>query len=590
MTNHGSRAFAVVTLGLLGLALSVSGCSSKTKEPANTLHLASTAKIKGLDPIMADDLYGGYEASRVYEGLLQYNYLKRPYTLEANLAEALPEISKDGKTYTFKLKKGVLFQDDPCFKDSSGKGREMTSEDVIYSYKRLADPKLVSPGWWVFDGKIVGLNEWRDAASASGAADYAKAIEGLKAVDRYTLQIQLKKKNYQFLYSLAMAFTYVIPREAIDYYGKDFVNHPVGTGPYRLVEFNPSSRLIWDRNPTYRKETYPTQGDAADRAAGLLVDAGKPLPLNDRVVVQIIEEDQPRWLDFMAGKIDYAGIPKDNYSQAIGKDKDLLPDLKAKGLKLDKSPSLSVTHVSFNMADPLLGKNKLLRQALSMSYDSNAVIDLFYNGRGIHAQGPIPPGLAGYDPNFKDPYSQFNLAKAKELMAKAGYPEGKGLPTLEVAALSTSTDRQQSEFMQKAWAAIGVKLNINQYSWPQFQDAVKNKRGQIWSFSWIADYPDAEDFLQLFYSKNSSPGPNDSNYSNPAFDKLYEKSLTLPDSPERTELYEQAVKIVTEDCPWIFVEYPLEFTVLQPWLKNFKYSDVDLGPAKYRAIDTALRK
>jgi oligopeptide transport system substrate-binding protein len=578
---------AVVSISLLFAFVS---CTSKSKDPANTLHIASVVKIKGLDPIMSDDLYSSQEVARTYDGLLQYSYLKRPYTLEPNLAESLPQMSADGKTLTIKLSKGTLFQDDPCFKESNGKGREFTADDVVYSYKRLADPKLTASGWWIFDGKIVGLNEWHDAMTNAATSDYTKVVDGLQALDRYTVQIKLKQRSYQFQYFLAMPFTFIVPHEAVEYYGKDFVNHPVGTGPYKLTEFNPSSRLIWDRNPTFRKQLYPSEGEAGDKEKGLLADAGKPLPLSDRVTVQIIEEDQPRWLSFLSGKLDYIDIPKDNYAQAVGKDKELLPELKQKNYVLNKSSSLDVTHVSFNMADPVVGKNKLLRQALSLAYDSNVVIDLFYNGRAIPAQGPIPPGLAGYDANFKNPYRQFSVEKAKELLAKAGFPGGKGLAPLDVVAQATTTDRQMTEYMEKAFAAIGVKCNISQNSWPQFQDAIKNKKGQLWAFAWLGDYPDAEDFLQLFYGKNVSPGSNDANYVNPEFDKLYEKSLTMPDSPARTDVYKQMVKIVTEDTPWIFGAHRMTFTLLQPWTKNYKYNDVDAGYFKYIAIDTALRK
>jgi ABC-type transport system substrate-binding protein len=274
----------------LGVALIVSalfvtsGCTSKKQEPANTIHFPVPAKVKGLDPIFADDLYGGDEAGKAYEGLLQYNYLKRPYQLEGALAESMPEISADGKTYTFKLKKGVLFQDDPCFKDTQGKGRELTVDDVIYSWKRVADPKLSSPGWWIFDGKIVGFNQWQADASKAGTTDYAKPVEGLKKIDNYTLQVTLTQKNYQFLYGVAMTFAYVVPHEAVETYGATFINHAVGTGPFRLVSFNGSSKVVWDRNPTYRKEVYPSEGEPGDKEAGLLEDAGQPLPRADRFV------------------------------------------------------------------------------------------------------------------------------------------------------------------------------------------------------------------------------------------------------------------------------------------------------------------
>jgi oligopeptide transport system substrate-binding protein len=566
-----------------------SSCSRTKAEPANTVHLTSVAKIKGLDPIFSDDLYSGIEVAHAYEGLLQYHYLKRPYTLIPNLAEAMPTISKDGKTYTFKIKKGVVFQDDPCFKATNGKGRELTADDFIYSWKRLADPKLNSSGWWVFDGKIVGLNEWHDAAAKSGAADYSKPIEGLKAVDPYTLQITLKNHSAQFLYFLAMQFTAVVPHEAVEMYGPEFLNHAVGTGPYHLTEYNPSSRLIWDRNPTYRKEFYPTEGEPGDKEAGLLEDAGKPLPLNDRVVTEIFEESQPMWLKFMAGKVDAIAIPKDNFSQAVNSAGDLTPEFKAKNFQLTKAPTLDVTHISFNMIDPIVGKNKYLRQAMSLAYDSIKYIDLFYNGRAISAQGPIPPGIAGYDPDFKNPYRQYNVTKAKELLAKAGYPGGKGLPPLEYLTLSDTTSRQDAEYSQSMFKQLGIELKVTTSSWPEFVASVKNRKGQLYGQAWAADYPDAENFLQLFYSKNMSPGPNDANYSNPEFDKLYEKSLTLDDSPQRTELYKQMVKILVDDCPWIFGAHRLTYGLSQPWLRNLKYHDVDLARFKYLRVDPAAK-
>lgn len=581
---------AYLGFGLIAFGLGATGCTHKSSDPANTVHIASQAKIKGLDPILSDDLYSGYETSYAYEGLLQYHYLKRPYTLVPNIAEAMPEVSKDGKTYTFKIKKGVLFQDDPCFKDSAGKGRELVADDFIYSWKRLADPKNTSPGFWIFDGRIVGITAWHDAAAKAGKTDYTLPIEGLKALDRYTLQINLAQPNATFLYTLAMAFSYVVPHEAVDAYGKEFLNHAVGTGPYHLTEYNPNSKLVWDRNPTYRKEYYPSEGEPGDKEAGFLEDAGKTLPMSDRIVTYIFEEQQPMWLNFMSGKLDASGVPKDNYAQATKDGTNPSPELKAKGIRLAKAPAADLTHTSFNMADPILGKNKYLRQALSLSFDEAQSIELFYNGRAIAAQGPIPPGLAGYDPDLKNPYRQFNVAKAKELLAKAGFPDGKGLPPLEYLTLSDSTSRQMIDYTQKMFQQIGVQLKVSTYSWPEFQAKIKNKQGQLWGYAWAGDYPDAENFLQLFYGKNGSPGPNDSNYVNAEFDKLYDQAVVDLDLNSRVQLYKKMVAIVVEDCPWIFDAHRLTFGALQPWLKNYKIHDFDLAKAKYYRVDPALKK
>lgn len=579
-----------LVVALLSIAVSMTDCTRKKAEPANTIHIPIGAKIKGLDPIQADDEYAGTEVSHAYEGLLQYHYLKRPYTLIPNLAEAMPEVSKDGKTYVFKIKKGVLFQDDRCFKATGGKGRELVADDFIYSFKRLADPALTSSGWWVLDGRIEGLNEWHDEASILGKADYSRALSGLKALDRYTLQIRLNHPLPVFLYMLAMPFTYVVPHEAVETYGQEFMNHPVGTGPYRLTEYNPNQRLVWDRNPTYRKELYPSDGAPGDKEAGLLRDAGKPLPLNDRLVDTVYEEQQPMWLNFLDGKLEIAGIPKDSYAQAVTQGKELSPELKRKGILLTTRPLVDTVHLTFNMADPLMGKNKFLRQAMSTAYNAALFIDTFYNGRAVEAKGPIPPGISGYDPDLVNPYRRYNLAKAKELLAKAGYPGGEGLPPLEYQTLSDSTSRQWTELDQRIFAALGIHLKISTNSWPEFMAKVKGRRGQLWSFDWSADYPDGENFLQLFYSKNASPGSNDSNYSNPAFDRLYERSLSLPDGPGRAALYRRMVGILVEDCPWIFVAHRLGYTLSQAWLRNYKPSAFEHSMAKYWRVSRLAGK
>lgn len=575
----------------LTIAGALSGCTKKNSlDPTNTYYTSSTAKIKGLDPAFCDDLYSGTEVTRIYEGLLEYEYLKRPYTLQPAIAEAMPTISKDGKTYSFKLKKDVLFQDDKSFKATDGKGRTVVAEDFVYSFKRLADPKLNSPMWWLFDGKIEGLNEWREAAAKAGKTDYSLPVAGLLAPDAGTLEIKLKSRSYQFIYTLAMPATVVVPREAVEEYGQEFLNHPVGSGAFKLAEYNPSSKIVYVRNPTYRNELYPSEGEESDKTAGRLADAGRKVPFIDKIVLTVHTESQPQWLNFMQGQLDAAPIPKDNFAQAITAAKDLTPELKAKGIQLVVEPQLDITHTSFNMTDPVVGKNKFLRQAISMAVNFAEEIELFYNGRAVSAQGPIPPGLTGFDAAMKNPYKEFNVEKAKELMKKAGFPDGKGLAPLEYLTLADSTARQMTEYLQKSLKLIGIELKVQTFSWPEFQQSLKNKKGQMWSYAWSADYPDAENFLQLFYSKNSSPGPNDSNYSNPEFDKLYEQSLTLNDTPERTTLYKKMVALVIEDSPWAFGVHRLAYGLNHPWLKNYKPHEFNHGMSKYYKIDTSLRK
>jgi oligopeptide transport system substrate-binding protein len=588
----------IITLALiasLSASLALPACSHPKKEdPASTLRMPVIEKIKSLDPIQADDLYVSDAVSFPYEGLLQYHFLKRPFVVVPNLAESMPEVSKDGRTYTIRIKKGVLFQDDPCFKETDGKGRELTAEDFIYSWKRVADPKLSSPGFYIFDGKVVGINEWRSAASKAGVADYAKAVEGLKALDRYTLQVTLTQRSIQFPYFLTMPFTFVVPHEAVEYYGATFLNHPVGTGPYRLTESTVGSRYVWDKSPTYRLEHYPTEGEPGDREAGFLSDAGKPLPLNDRVVLTTYEEWQPMWLNFMAGKLDISIIPKDNYSQAITSSKELAPELAKRGIELSKVPGYDVTYEVFNMTDPVVGglspRARMLRQAVSLAMDHDPAIELFYNGRAVSAEGPIPPGLPGYDPTLHNPYRHANITRAKDLLAKAGYPDGKGLPPLVYLTPATTTDRQLSDLFTRMLSVIGVKLEVRTFSWPEYTASIKAGKGQLWGMAWTADYPDADNFLQLFYSKNARPGSNDASYASPEFDRLYEKALMLPDGAERTALYQQMAKVVIEDAPWVFGVHRLIFDVIQPWARNYRYSAFDHGRFRYVRVDSSLKK
>lgn len=578
-------------LFLFTLALTIGGCTPRgASEPVQTLHLVVGEKLKGLDPVLAEDLYSGTQSSQAYETLLQFHYLKRPYSLAPQLADKMPEVSADGKIYTFSLKKGVLFQDDPCFKETSGKGRELVADDVVYSLKRLADPKLVSSGWWILDDRVVGLNAWRDKALRDSTTQYQSEVEGLRSIDRYTFQIKLNRRSTQFLYFLTMPFAAVVPREAVDFYGKEFLNHAVGTGPFRLQEYHPGSKIVWVRNPTYRRELYPSEGAPGDREAGLLADAGKALPLADQVVVQVFVEQQPMWLSFLSGKVDISGIPKDSFSTAINPGHELSSDLAAKGVRLVKTPAFDISHLTFNMADPVFAKNKYLRQALSLAYDQNTFNEIFFNGAAMAAQGPIPPGIDGYDPSLRNPNRQFNMNKARELLAKAGYPGGKGLPPLEYATLAGTLGRQQGEFTSKMFSALGVNLNIGTYSWPQFLEVVKNKKAQMWEYGWSGDYPDGENFLQLFYSKNASPGQNDANYSSPEFDRAYEYSLTLPEGRQRTETYQKMVKILVDDCPWIFGSHRLSYVLVQKWLKNYKPNDFNHSNCKFYRVDPGLKK
>lgn len=580
-----SRLFFV----LLTLVITLIGCTREQNFDEKVLNLVTPAKFKGYDPAFAADLYSGNEVGKVYEGLLEFHYLKRPYELTPNLAEAMPTVSTDGLTYTFKLRKDVKFHDSECFPE--GKGRQMKADDVVFSIKRLADPKIQSTGWWLVDGKLAGLNEWREKYSSAEVVNYNETVEGIKKIDDFTVQFKLVKPFPQFLYALAMPFTSVVPKEAIDKYGIEFQNYPVGTGPYTLKYFDNSNKIIYNKNPNFRDKRFPTEGDAGDEAAGLLADAGKKLPLADKIIVNIQIESQPRWLEFQKGNSDLIAVPKDNFDQAIDrKTKTISTDLQKKGVRLNINPALDVTYIAFNHEDPLFKNNLKLRKAMSLAYGRDDANKLFYSGTAFPAQSIIPPGLAGNKKDFKNPWVEKNVEMAKKLLAEAGYPGGKGLPAIRYDINAGTESRQLAEYFAKQMGEVGIKIQIITNTWPELVKKTNNKSTQIFGMAWGADYPDAENFLGLLYGPNGAPGSNSANYKNAEFDKLFAQAVAMQDTPERTTLYEKLNEMAAEDVPWIFAMHRTEVRLIQGWLRNFKYIEFNHAQAQYLSVDLEVKK
>ena len=564
---------------------------------------SQTSRIRGLDPAVSGEVSSSMAIARIYEGLLEYDYLARPYKVVPLLAESMPEISDDGLTYTFKIRKGIYYQDDPCFPD--GKGRELVAEDFVFSIKRVADVKNASSGFWAFNKRIKGINDFHEASKAPEPTDYDSVVEGLRALDPYTLQIQLTESYPQLLYILAMHYSFAVPREAVDYYGKGLVNHPVGTGPYKLVSWRRNSRIEFARNPkwkeTGRTDLYPSTGTPEQVAAGLLKDAGKPLPFIDRVVQYVIDDSTTAWMMFLSGQLSASAISRDNWDAVITGDEKLNDSLEKRGIDLISAPTLDVYYLGFNWDDPVVGthsdpvqnlRNQKLRQALSCAYDFGQM-NKFMNYRLYPLKGPIPEPLAG-SLKTPSPY-ELNLEKAKALLVEAGYPEGIDSATgrrLELTmelGSATANTRQMMELMADMYQKVGIVLKAQYNTWPAFIEKMNRRQAQMFQLGWVADYPDAENFLQLFYSKNESPGPNHSNYRNAEIDKLYEQIRTLQDTPERTEIYETMAGIIVEDCPWIFLYQPMSYALKQSWLENYVPHDFPYGMGKYRRINNAMR-
>lgn len=565
-------------------------------------YYGSTARIRGFDPVTSNDTTSSHAVSTVYEGLYEYEYLIRPYAVRPLLAETMPEVSADGLTYIIRIKKGVHFADDPCF--PGGKGRELTAEDFVFSWKRIADVNNRPTCYWIFEGRFVGLDKFHEE-STHGHVNYDELVAGLQALDRYTLQIKLTEPYPQLIWVLTMSYTFAVPREAVEYYGEEFLNHPVGTGPYIIGDWKfRNYRIEYVRNPTYHGDAYPTRGEPDDRQKGLLDDAGKPVPFVDNVTLNVVSDPSTEWLMFLSGRLAAAGISRDNFDAVMTPQHELTTELKARGIRLEKAPQLYTLYLGFNMDDPVVGdspdletalRHKKLRQALAYSIDIDKWVR-FWNDRQIPATGPIPPNMEGFDPKKPRPYS-FDLKRARQWLAEAGYPDGRDpktgnrlVLTVEWPNASDPEERQSIDLLASFFDAIGVEMRPSYNNWPEFLKKMERRQCQMFRLGWVADYPDAENFLQLFYSKSASPGPNNANYTNPVFDRLFERSHRMQDSPERTALYMKMADIVIEDSPWIFLTYPLAFGLEQPWLKNYKSHDFPYPFQKFYKTDPTLMK
>lgn len=585
-----------LAIALIAIVFLLAGCDGKEsgQEPNEVvLQIALGTKIKSLDPLSMRSVYSAAVSGEFFETLYQYHFLKRPYELIPLLAEEMPRISENMLTYTIKIKKGVLFQDDKCF--PGGKGRELKAQDFVYALKRVANIKNLSENWSLFYDKIIGLDEFREYTKNCKSAedvDYSREVEGLQTPDDYTLVIKLKRPWPQLVgTALADRVTAPIAKEAVDFYGRDIVSHPVGTGPYKLKEWRRGSYIELVRNENFRGEAYPSEGEPGDAEAGYLDDAGRTMPFIDKIIWTIIEEHQPAWFLFLQGKLDAGIIPKDNYDEAITESRELTPAMKQRNIHLKTFLDPSTFWLGFNMQDPVLGKNKPLRRAISYAIDRQKFIDLFFNGRDKVAHGFVAPLMDSYDPEIRRyGYADYDPEKAIELLKEAREIYGGELPELRIAMPGTSTwARQFGQFLERHINAVGLKVEVEYMDWPTYQEKLNTKSTQMFASGVSASIPDAEDFLGLFYSKNWSPGSNKFNYSNPEFDRLYEKVAVMSTSPERLRLYRKMELIVLEDCPAALINHRVSYVLHHDWYKNYKPHVFQYGLAKYRRIDVSKR-
>lgn len=562
---------------------------------------------RSLDPQYSYDTLGHAIIGQVYESLLQYNLFKTsPYELEPCLTEEMPERMKneDGtETYIIRLKKGITFHDDPCF--PGGKGRELTAHDFFYTFQRIADPKVECPVLSTLQEFIVGLGEAYQAAKESGKPyDYSKPSGAITVIDDHTFHLHLKRPYPQILYWLAMPFTAPVAREAVEYYdgkgGRDlFKFHPVGTGPFAFNEWIRGRILRLERHRGYITTRFPTSGWPVEEEAYYRPMAGKPLPFLDEAQFAIIREPTPAWLLFRQGYTDRSGVGKDAFSSAITEGLTLSPRFEKRGVRLSKEIDPGTFYLQFNMDDPVVGKNADLRRAISMAYDQERANEIFRNGVDVKAEQLLPPGVIGYDPEFRNKYRKHDLEEARKLLAKAGYPNGRDKNgkqlelTLDVVATDPS-GRQRADFDRQQIEQLGIRCKIEENTWARFQDKMHRGIFQMNTGSgWFADYPDPENFFFLFYGKNIPPmGNNYAHFRNAEFDELFGKMATMENGPERQEIIKRMTTILTEEAPVVFTSHTVSFVLSQPWLHPLPSNAMlSLGPGlKYASLDPELRE
>ncbi|MDR2016966.1 MAG: ABC transporter substrate-binding protein [Burkholderiales bacterium] len=563
-------------------------------EPRKTIRLAFPAAETGFDPPRVSDYYSNTVNEAIFERLLTYDYLARPARLAPMTAETLPEVTDGGKTYTFKIRSGIQFHPEPAF---GGKPRELTAADYVYSFKRILDPKVRSPWAFMIEGKIIGLDALAATEKQTGKYDYDTDVEGLRALDRYTLQIRLLEPDYNFNYIAAHTPFSAVAREVVEKYGNDTMAHPVGTGPYVLKQWTRGARIVLEKNPEYR-------GMAWDFAVSEDVDAelvrimqGKRLPLIDRVEISIIEEEQSSWLAFKRNELDFSGVGSFR-SEVFDEKGEMRPAWREQGVKAIRAIDPELTYTFFNFRDPTVGgfeKEKLaLRRAIIMAYNREEEIEVIRKGQAVLATMPIPVGVVGHDPRYK-PLNTYNPALANKLLDSFGFKRGKngfrtmpdGSPLLlKYATGTTSLDRQFNELWKKAMDVIGVRIEFQPGKFSDNLKAAKACQLQMWGSAWIADYPDGDNFVQLLYGPNTGQS-NNGCYESKAFDALYEASRKLPDSPERNHLFLEMTRQMEVDGAWVLGVSRERNTLIRPWVLGYKKHPVMNATWIYLDIDPA---
>ncbi len=598
-----SRRNFLRTGGMLGAAAALPQMvSGQQRKAPKVFRWAFVAAETGFDPAQINDLYSSYVASNIFETPLQYDYLARPAILKPRTAASMPEISSDFRLFTVRIRPSIFFQDDPAFR---GTRRELVAADYVYQLKRIADPRWKSPYYSEIESTAVeGLGALRKQALASGKFDYDIEIEGLRALDRYTFQIKLAQSNPRFHEHLADVRPFgAVAREIVEAYPDSLMGKPVGTGPFQLVQWKRSSRIVLERNPSYRDETYDGQPSADDRGGQAVLSKlkGRKLPMVDRVELSIIEESQPRWLAFLNGEQDTVNVPLDFVNIAVPNGK-VAPSLARRGIELNRLVNPDVVVTLFNMDHPVIGgytpAQVALRRAISLSYNVDEEIRLIRRGSMMPAQSQVPPLTSGYDPAFISEMSRFDRAGARALLDTYGYldrdgdgwrerPDGSPL-TVEIATESSQLDRAFNELWKRQLDGINVRVEFKVNQWPENLKAARSGKLMCWLLGNTASSADSDSFLAFGLSRGIGGG-NLSRFRLPAYDQLYDRQKQLPDGPERDELIREMKRLLVAYLPYKFHGHRFVNDLSHPWLIGFRRHPFARDFFKYIDVDDSER-
>ena len=629
---------------------------------------------KTLDPARAYSSNEYQFIMQIYEPLLHYDYFARPYRLAPLTAVAMPEVRYLDKlnhvinnndnsevafsVYTLRIKPDIWFQPHPALaKDKEGHyrylqlskyyldenninqlsdfeytgTRELKVDDYIYQIKRLANPGVNSPIYGLMSERILGFREFASLLPANPKKrDFIDlrnyTMKGLRKIDDYSFEITLKGQYTQFMFWLAMPFFSPIPWEADRFYSQrgmdiknlDFGWYPIGTGPFMLSENNPNRRMVLAKNPQFRQDYFPANGNQNDERKGYLLHAGERLPLIDQAIYTLEKESIPRWNKFLQGYYDSSTVSAESFDQVIelspsGVPK-LTPSMQTKELRLTQATEHNLYYLGFNMLDKVVGgdseRARKLRLAISIAVNYDEYIAIFLNGRGKAAQGPIPPEIFGAKKGAAgiNPYVYYwdegkprrrPITEARALMREAGYPGGRNPETGKALILNYDVpmtggpdEKAQFDWMRKQFSRIGIDLNVLATQYNRFQDKVRNGNTQIFHWGWLADYPDPENFLFMFYGPNGRVkhgGENATNYNNPNYDRLFNLMKNRSNDAERQRLIDQIVELLRHEAPWVWGINSEALILTQQWVSPTKPNTINLGSLKYVSVDVKKR-